>query len=166
MTVKIDTSRWQRLKKVAQRFGRREVHVGIFEGTIAKIGAVHEFGTSTVPERSFMRSAMQKGREQLDTIMKRIGKLVFDGKLDENKALTMLGVWGRNAMKQRIREQPPEWPPLAPATIKRKGPRKNKMLIDTAQLINSITYKLVGFGASATDAKSAARSVGQLGRKR
>ena len=169
MTVKINTTAWRRIRGLVERLGSRQVQVGIFEGQIAKVATVHEFGApgAGIPERSFMRSALEQGRARLEEIQRRVAGLVASGKMDENKALTVIGIWARDAMKRRINEQPSEWPALKPATVRRKGKRKNKMLINTGQLINSITFKLVGLGAKATDEKSATRSVRSgIGRKR
>lgn len=146
MTVKIDTKGWQRLRGAIERLQRREARAGIFEGNIAKIGTVHEFGApgANVPERSFMRSALREGRDEIVKLQARVARLVLTGKLDEVRGLTMLGVWMRDAFKRRIIEQPSEWPPVSPKTQRRKGPRKNKILINTGQLINSIVFKIVG----------------------
>jgi len=51
------------------------------------------------------------------------------------------GIVAADSVKKYIRNQPPQWPPLKAATIKRKG--SSKMLIDHGDLINSITHQLV-----------------------
>src|SRR5262249_27593435 len=137
---------WQRVRAAVDRLGAREGRVGVFEGNIAKIATVHEFGAPSagIPERSYMRSALQTDSAEVAKVQTVVAGRVLEGKLDENRALAAIGVLVRDLFKRRILEQPTEWPPLKPATSKRKGSRKNKILINTGQLIGSIIYKIVG----------------------
>ena len=48
--------------------GDTEVEVGVF-GAKAEVAVHHEFGTRTIPERSFMRSALDKNRAGIILIM-------------------------------------------------------------------------------------------------
>lgn len=49
------------------------------------------------------------------------------------------GILARDSVKKYIRSQPANWPKLQAATIARK--HSSAMLIDTAQMVNSITYQ-------------------------
>jgi len=51
------------------------------------------------------------------------------------------GIIAADAVKKYIRSQPPSWPPLKAATIRRKG--SSMMLIDHGDLINSITHQVL-----------------------
>lgn len=146
MTVKIDTRPWQRLRKLADRLRAREVRVGVFEGKIAKIATVHEFGAPSagIAERSYMRSALREHADQIAAVSAKLAGRMMNGKMQEDTALKHLGVFVRDLFKGRIRAQPSDWPPLKPASRRRKGARKNKILINTGQLINSIVFKIVG----------------------
>lgn len=145
MTVKINTKPWQTLRRVVDRLGARTVQVGVFDGRSAKIAVVHEFGAPSagIPERSFMRAALVDRAEDLKQLQAKLVARILNGKMKEDTALMHLGVWARDAMKNHIVEQK-GFAPLAPATARRKGKRKNKILIDTGQLINSIVFRIVG----------------------
>lgn len=64
----------------------------------------------------------------------------IEKKLSADHALKLLGEWGVKEVRDLIHGQPSEWPPLQEATIAAKG--SDKALIDTGELINSITYKV------------------------
>ena len=51
------------------------------------------------------------------------------------------GIIARDSVKKLIHSQPVTWPKLQAATIARK--HSSKMLIDTADMVNSITYQPV-----------------------
>lgn len=64
-----------------------------------------------------------------------------------------LGLWMLGSIRRTFRDQGSpagSWPALSPNTI-RRDPRKygsgHKLLIDTARLINSITFQVLGSGA-------------------
>lgn len=145
MTVKIDTRPWQIIRKMVDRLGKREVRVGIFDGRNAKIGAVHEFGAPSagIPERSFMRAALAARAADLKALQERLVSRMLNGRMKEDTALMHIGVFARDAMKNHIVEQK-GFVPLAVETVRRKGKRKNKILIDTGQLLASIVFRIVG----------------------
>lgn len=143
---KLDDRIWRELRKKVSDVGRRRVRVGVFassgseKGTsIADIAAIHEFGApkANIPARSFLRSAFTNdGGAALRAMTERVARSVLSDRIDLRKALEVLGAWGANAVKARIRSNIA--PPLAIATIKRKG--SSKALIDTGRLINAITW--------------------------
>jgi phage gpG-like protein len=145
MTVKINLKPWQSLKARINRADALRVDVGVFEGTIARIAKFHEFGAPSagIPERSFIRAALRERAGDLQRQQRRITTLLLKGKIDEQTAMKMLGRYAVGLMKNYINAQPKEWAPLAPATVKSKGSRKNKILINTGQLINSITSRIL-----------------------
>lgn len=51
------------------------------------------------------------------------------------------GILLRDQIKRTIRDQRPEWPDLADATIARKG--SSKMLINFGDMLNSVNYQIV-----------------------
>lgn len=149
MTVKINTRPWQIIRNLVDRLGVRSVQVGVFDGRNAKIAAVHEFGAPSagIPERSFMRAALAERADDLQRFQEKIAARVLKGKMSEDAALTAIGVWVRDAMKNHIVKNK-GFAPLSPAYAKRKrrrsGGRKNKILIDTGQLLASIVFRIVG----------------------
>jgi hypothetical protein len=59
------------------------------------------------------------------------------GKIDERKAMGLLGAWASGAIKATI-SQSGDFAPLAPSTVKAKG--SSRPLIDSGQLNQSITW--------------------------
>jgi hypothetical protein len=117
------------------------------EMTLAEIAAIHEFGAprANIPRRSFLLDTFQEG-EGLDALQKfltRIARGILNNQLTVDQALGQLGVWAVSQVKRRIKEHIP--PPLKPATIRRKtvdGKEGDVPLVDTAQLLNAITYEV------------------------
>lgn len=110
--------------------------------TVAQVAAIHEFGSKdgTIPERSFMRSALSQGKNKIEKLAAKLTGQVTDGAMDEQEALGVLGEFVKGLMKTKITDGLS--PPLKAATIKRKG--SSTPLIDTAQLINSIDWSVTG----------------------
>ena len=104
--------------------------------TVAEIGAFHEFGAATVPQRSFIRGwydeALASG--ELRDLFASQMKLVLQGKLTEAQAGERIALACQASVQKRIVKHIP--PPLAQSTIDRKG--SSTPLIDTGQLRASI----------------------------
>lgn len=82
-----------------------------------------------------MYGAWEDARQTLETLNERLrGAATAATKLAAIKA--------QSAVKRRIHDQDPRWEPLKAATIRRKG--SSKILIDKADLVNSITYQITG----------------------
>ena len=107
--------------------------------TVADVATFHEFGTVNVPERSFIRSNDINNREKYKKIQNELGKKVIYMQIEPEKALGLLGEAILADMKKGIVDG--IGPNLDPKTIERKG--SSTPLIDTAQLLNSLTYKVV-----------------------
>ena len=108
--------------------------------TMAQLGAVHEFGSSDgkIPERSFMRSAVDANHGKLESLIAKLSGQVMDGLMAKKKALGILGETVKQLMKNKIVGG--LQPPLKPATIQAKG--SSKPLIDTGQLVNSLEWEV------------------------
>jgi len=138
-----DTRVWDQIvRKMRKMSDGTHVRVGVF-GNAAK-AAAHEYGAPSInlPERSFLRLTFRKGADELEKMTTKIFNRFLEGQLSPKQALELLGEWGIQAVRKTIRDQPEEWPPLSPVTIARKGYKKDKILIDTGELINSIAYKI------------------------
>lgn len=146
---------WNRIMREAKALDRNQVavDVGIIgseareihadsEFTNADIGAVHEFGTPTNPERSFIRALIDEKRRSIGRLFDRVAKGVIDGKVDQKRGLNLVGIQVVSWIKARIRAHIP--PPLADVTVDRKG--SSTPLIDTSQLIGSLTHAVRGIG--------------------
>lgn len=118
------------------------------DATMAEVAFYNEFGTKNkdgdqhIPERSFLRSAMDENADKYAKYFVKLMRAVIDEKMDTDKALGILGQMGKADVDQKIRSNIP--PPNAESTIKKKGRKikSTKTLIDTGQLRQSITYEV------------------------
>lgn len=111
--------------------------------TLVEIAAVHEFGSpaANIPERSFIRATFLIRRvNALATKIADITRAIMLGVIDVQKGIGMLGAWGASEVRNTITEIDIP-PPLKAATVDRKG--SSKPLVDTGQLLNSITWEVV-----------------------
>lgn len=106
--------------------------------TVAAIGFVHEFGSTHIPERSFIRSTTSGKKKEIITLQKQLLKKIVNGDMTVEKGLGILGDFVRGEIQQRIVDI--KEPPNSPATIARKG--SANPLIDTGQLKGSITFEV------------------------
>ena len=142
--VKINDAKWRGILARVSAMKRPTVRVGVMGDagdekgvSLAEIAAFHEFGTSTIPERSFLRSTFYgHAAEGLAKMCAKLSKAILEGKMDETRALGLLGLWAVSEVRKTIRAGIE--PELAPATIAAKG--SSLALVDTGQLINSITW--------------------------
>lgn len=104
------------------------------DGTpVAMVAAIQEFGAPSVgiPPRPFFRNMVaSKSDEWPDGV----AQVLVANDYDASKALGIVGAAIEGQLKQSIIDTVE--PPLAPATIARKG--FDKPLIDTAHMINSV----------------------------
>lgn len=145
VTVRDIDRGWEKMLKAAKQLEQRPyIEVGLPGGTgadVLLIGLVHEFGTvdSRIPERSWLRGAYDAHHAEWSKLGGQLLAKVVEGKLSVEKGLGLLGEKIVSDIKKHIKERIP--PPLADATIEAKG--SDIPLIDTAQFINSISYKVV-----------------------
>lgn len=106
--------------------------------TVAEVATFHEFGTINVPERSFIRSNDINNREKYKKLQGELGRKVIFMQIEVDKALGLLGEAILADMKKGIVDGIE--PELDPKTVAAKG--SSTPLIDTGQLLNSLTYKV------------------------
>lgn len=142
----IDPKAIDRLKKRLIDAGK-VVNVGVPDGKreedgtpVAMIAAVHEYGSPAqgIPERSFLRTAIQRNRKTYARLNKINLVKMLRGHMDAETALGQLGEMAKGDVQFEIRSG--DFVPLKPATIKRKG--SSKPLIDTGQMVQSISWEL------------------------
>jgi phage gpG-like protein len=106
----------------------------------ATLAAIHEFGTENghIPARSFLRSTFREQRTAMLSITKELYFQVIFKKISMEKALAVIGEKFVSEIKAKITAGID--PPNAESTIARKG--SSTPLVDTGQLINSISYKV------------------------
>jgi len=122
-----------------------QVQVGVHEDggkpgrpDVAKLAVWHEFGTSKVPERSFLRSTLDENRSKYATLLQAATqKALFGAKtLNGFKRLGHRIVFD---VQRKISRRIP--PPNAQSTIDAKG--SDIPLIDTGGLHTAIDYKVL-----------------------
>lgn len=126
-----------------ERAGR--VHAGGSGLTVVEIGTRHEMGLG-VPQRSFIRSTFDENVDRYRDLLKRQFRetILYHARTQKpfdhrrSVALRRLGLAVTGDIKKKITAHIP--PPLTPYTLARKGSGKTTPLINTGQLINSITY--------------------------
>jgi len=137
---------YKKLTRMLRKLGRT-LTVGIHEDagnhdggdlTVAGIGSVHEFGSGNVPARPFLRPTFDTNQNKyVRNLSRALGKDV-DKKRQPDRTLNALGASIVADVQGAIRSRIP--PPLAESTVAQKG--SSTPLIDSGQLINSITHKV------------------------
>jgi len=136
-----------RLKILRKRL-EDEIHidVGVHKDSIpypdgtptGLVAAANEFGTSRIPERSFLRSTLSENEGKYSALMEKAVKAVADGKLTLERAANLIGLEMVGDVQEKITTL--STPPNAPSTIKKKG--FNNPLIETGHLRTQISHKL------------------------
>lgn len=104
--------------------------------TVAQVANWMEYGTETIPARSFMRSTFDEQQGNLQVIKARLLAKVIDGKMSVDQGLGQIGAWFAGKVQEKIASNVP--PPLAQSTIDKKG--SSVSLIDTGQMRQAITH--------------------------
>lgn len=158
---KIDLRGWNKLYAKVRAAAAQDarVKVGVFgsagmhDGGISMVNlaAVHEFGSPArgIPERSFLRRTFTLREEDIKKLTAKITKKFVEGTLELDQALGLMGQWMVAAVRNTItsKQVVPRLEESAAGrrTIKRKG--STTTLVDHSQLINAISYQVVGVEA-------------------
>ncbi len=145
-------SQWDLLYAKMIAMGRQDAHVqvgvlgdGRTESgeSILEIAAIHEYGApgAGIPKRSFIRFTVKQRKADINRVIIRMASQVLTKGLTIDSALNVIGEFTKSAIKQSIVNKLIKQD-LKPATIKRKG--SSTALVDTGQLLNAITHKVVG----------------------
>lgn len=102
------------------------------------VASANEFGTDTIPERSYLRSTMDEKASEYNQLMADMVWEVLDGVLTMDQALDKLGLQAVADVQRKIVQL--DDPPNAKATIERK--KSSNPLIDTGQLRQSIIHRV------------------------
>jgi hypothetical protein len=137
-----------RRAQAARRASGLSVTVGIHEeegssaeeggATLADIAAFHEFGTSRVPRRSWLLDGLAENEGAIREAFRRLGRATAQGRFSAEQGYLQLGEFVVAKLQARIRANIP--PPLAPATVARKG--SSVALIDEGRLFAAIRAKI------------------------
>lgn len=113
-------------------------HKGDISGsvTVLMVAEWMEFGTATIPARSFIRAWFDENEAANKILIASALRAVARGAITKQAAMERLGLKFVGGIQARMAAGIP--PPLADSTIKRKG--SSTPLIDTGQLRSSITF--------------------------
>lgn len=110
----------------------------------ATLAYIHEHGApaANIPARPFMRPGVRSVQADLIKIMRQAANAAYEGRPDHvNKYLNAAGIKAQLAIQMKLRSGP--FVPLSPRTIaarRARGVQRTKPLIDTGQLLQSISY--------------------------
>jgi len=168
--VKItDKNKIPELVKELEYLASHQLEIGILSGEqesdILLIANVHEFGTRiqvtdkmraylhsigihlrgdtkeiNIPERSFIRQGFDSNINEINSTIEKLLNGVLEGKTTGRAMLEALGGQVVSKMQEYLINL--SEPPNHPATIERKG--SSNPLVDTSQMVNSITWRIVG----------------------
>jgi hypothetical protein len=148
----IKTDRVDEVMKEIAALGCIDVLVGVPDGSEhdggisnAELAMIHYSGAPEInlPARDFISPAINAVRDKVATRLQKAADAALDG--DDKaveKQLNAAGITAVNSIKSTITTG--DFTPLKPATIKRKG--SDHPLIDTGELLRSITYVIVKGG--------------------
>src|SRR6056297_2103170 len=141
MSVKItDKNNFNQLEKYLKK---NILYVGVFGGSGSKLyeKALHnEYGTATIPKRSFIRTTFDENIKKIQRLFKKRMQIFLDsgGQNNLTNVYNALGILLQGKIRDKIDSI--KTPPNAESTIKAKG--SSKPLIDTGQLRQRIDYKV------------------------
>lgn len=106
--------------------------------SVLEYATFNEFGTRTIPERSFLRATATEQAESWGKLSGALMGRVVDGKILPRTAMELLGARAQSDVRRKITTL--KDPPNSAATIERKG--SSNPLIDTATMRQLITYNV------------------------
>lgn len=111
--------------------------------SVGEIALVHEFGSDDgrIPERSMIRSTHDKNQRAWWELTRSMKIKLLTLQINIPKALGILGETIKTAIQGTIRRGGDPLVPNAPSTIAAKG--STHPLVDSAQMLNSVTYERV-----------------------
>lgn len=156
MKITQDNSGSEALEKLADQIKKSKLEVGFFESAIypdgtpvAYVAAIQEFGypAGNIPSRPFFRNAISQndGWKPLAT---KAMRAVVEGRMELNQALNQMGLKMAADVKDSITDG--SYEALKQSTLDARQSRKrtqgvaSKPLIDTGQMLQSVTYAVNG----------------------
>lgn len=150
---------WKQIREDLRTLSTADVQVGWFDEVspphhsddgstlpMATLGAIHEFGTRTIPARPAIRGATDKHADDIGKEFATVYTGIVDsrgvGARGVQKRVSDIGrqfvLWTRKYIRA---DGPTVFQKLKPETVARKG--SSKPLIDTRQLIRNITFAVL-----------------------
>jgi hypothetical protein len=136
--------------RIAEARERATVTIGVHQAegsapegeggaTVLDVALFAEFGTTTEPARPFVSGWADENEEANKERLRLIGKRVVSGRIKSTEiGLSLFGLLGVAEVQRRI--QGGIAPENADSTIEAKG--SSTPLIDTGQLLTSVTFKV------------------------
>lgn len=134
-----------RLREIAKGVTKKAtLRVGFLEGatypdgtSVPMVAATQEFGSPEqgIPPRPFFRRMIAAKSASWGNAT---AKLLIQNDYDAEKTLGLVGMGIKGQLQQSIRDLTD--PPLAPATVARKG--FDKPLVDTGHMLNSVDFEV------------------------
>ncbi len=156
MKITQDNSGSKALEKLADQIKKSKLEVGFFEtaiypdGTpVAYVAAIQEFGNpaGNNPSRPFFRNAISQNDGWKDLANKAMNA-VIEGRMELNQALNQMGLKMGADVQESIADG--SYEALKQSTLDARQSRKrtkgvsSKPLIDTAQMLQAVSYSVSG----------------------
>lgn len=126
----------EKILKEQTKLQKMSAYVGIQNQEVASYAVYTEYGTSNMPQRSFLRVPTVKNRNKiLKDAGAQLRKNLSEGKgISSKESLNILGVSAESVVLGSFAEN--DWPANAPSTIRIKG--KDQPNVDTGRMRDSI----------------------------
>jgi hypothetical protein len=142
---------WQEITRILETLKQRKsfVKAGVLGSAAPRDGIsnvdlamIHEFGApkAGIPERSFIRSAFDRGRSGYIELLAKFIRRVYERRMTIEQALGLAGLQMATDMKKGVTAGAGIPPPNKEATIKAKG--SSRPLVDTGRLVDSISWEV------------------------
>jgi hypothetical protein len=142
---------FKELLEKLRKYKTASVTIGIHEDagqytdgstSVAEVALWNEFGTRNIPERSFLRSAIDDNASKINAWREEAIENIMEKGWTVQKALEMVGLRIQILIQNKIKSNVP--PPNAPSTAKAKlkEGQAPSTLIATGLMVRSVTYKV------------------------
>lgn len=142
-----------KLKKDIKDLHKHYVTVGIHQDagnytqgatppSVVEVALWNEFGTESIPERSFFRSTLTEQSSQINKIREEAVKNILTKGWSVDKALDMIGFRVQVMIQNKIKSNIP--PENAPSVLEKKRAEGvgTNTLMETQLLLRSVTYRV------------------------
>lgn len=115
------------------------------EPDVVEVALWNEFGTKNMPQRSFIRSAVDENEQRINKWREKALELIVKEGWPVDKALSMIGQNVVTLIQNKIKSNVP--PPNADATRDEKrrhaSPNWGRTLMDTETMLRAVGFKVV-----------------------
>jgi hypothetical protein len=145
-SVRLNDKRLRKLEGDQKNIDRSFVTIGVHpnarpypDGTsVQDVAFYNEFGTDTIPERSFLRSAVRENRRDLEEMLGLSLTAVLEKRSSVGRELGRIGIFVQSLIRRKILSNIP--PPNAASTLSRKT--GTRTLVDTRHLVSQIAWEV------------------------